>query len=951
MADNKSNTRIITVFDKKWLYGSKSQELLLEKIKPNQKLFKCVINDRHSWRIFEEDEILDTILNNNGYICEVLYCYPKKVYFDIDCNDPDKLNLDNVKLIINKYFENPIYAISGSEIANKKSYHIILTNYIIKNINDMQNMKLIVNYIKEYECEYFDCSVYSKNKAMKCINQSKPEREQQLIIENNNPKNHFINSFFNGTEKQIQQIQNEIQEKTKNINLLDFMPKDNKPVELPNNFIPEDLINAKKLLMLMPCNEDTKYPVLYKMIIFCINNGLSFDDFWIWKQQKSTKSKDKYLYEWNNTAINHKEYIFSIHTMNKCLQCIYPQLVDVECDKDIFTKKFNKSLDIKQITLINRIEKEHFLVKEKAILFNIGMGGGKTTMTVEYLKESNENFIWLAPRVALVMNTDERFKSSKMNVVNYLNCGKSREIKMKKINDANNIILECESLNYIKDTKKYNIVVIDEIESVLNSWDSDTHKDNIISNFNNFCNLLKNCKKIILLDAFITTKTINFLELLGINDIIIYGSNYKPVKKELVFNNGYIETIDKICNDLFNKKKLYIFYAFKSSSKTKHFSIEELKTNIIIKCYENKIDYIPKILIYHGDVDDKTKKTLNNVNIEWDKYDVIITTSCITVGVNYEGNNYDKIYLMVSSCVNSPRDVIQTSMRIRNPKENIIEIFFFDKMKKIILKRPPYYNKEYTEEEIKLINFETEIKPTQNVYKLLIDNIFIEKQSNFMEVFFRLCDITNYNYGNYKNNKEKIKNEKFKNDLFESKILLSYKSLNNIEDNNIKEYEIKVWDYEATMIEKFEIEKYYFNHKFWKLDDDDKEFIWDNRLSKFFENRKCKIVELIIEDNKIEDLEKIKPSKIIISDKTKEYIDKNYSFINVKKENQKIIKIINNELGNNIIINSRNKNKTKSHRGEYIWSDMFYELENIYKKTIVNYDIENDNDEINKIIT
>ena len=219
-------SRQIKIFDKKWSIGPGSQEKLLEVIKPNQKLFKCVVDNRHSWRIFEDEEIVDTITNNNGYICEILCSYPKKVYFDVDCSDPNNLSLDNVKTIINKYFENPIYAISGSETDKKKSYHIVLTNYIIKNINDLQTMKTLVKYIANTECEYFDWLVYSKNRAMKCINQSKPDREQQLIIENDEPKDHFINSFFKGNEKQIKQIETEIQTKTKHIHLQDFVPKD-----------------------------------------------------------------------------------------------------------------------------------------------------------------------------------------------------------------------------------------------------------------------------------------------------------------------------------------------------------------------------------------------------------------------------------------------------------------------------------------------------------------------------------------------------------------------------------------------------------------------------------------------------------------------------------------------------------------------------------------------------
>ena len=73
-----------------------------------------------------------------------------------------------------------------------------------------------------------------------------------------------------------------------------------------------------------------------------------------------------------------------------------------------------------------------------------------------------------------------------------------------------------------------------------------------------------------------------------------------------------------------------------------------------------------------------------------------------------------------------------------------------------------YYSKFYTDEdEKKLKNYEL-----HNVYRWLIDNIFIEKQSNFIDVFYRFCNLTNYDYGDLMQTREKHKNQTFKNDLF-----------------------------------------------------------------------------------------------------------------------------------------------------------------------------------------
>ena len=71
--------------------------------------------------------------------------------------------------------------------------------------------------------------------------------------------------------------------------------------------------------------------------------------------------------------------------------------------------------------------------------------------------------------------------------------------------------------------------------------------------------------------------------MLDIKDVITYSSKYKPTKKILNENFGYENTIDKIAEELDIGKKLYIFHAYKSSTKT-HYSIEELKSVILEKC-------------------------------------------------------------------------------------------------------------------------------------------------------------------------------------------------------------------------------------------------------------------------------------------------------------------------------------------------------------------------------
>jgi hypothetical protein len=54
----------------------------------------------------------------------------------------------------------------------------------------------------------FDKAVYTKNRCMKCINQSKGDGRIQSIIYNDNPCDHFITCFIDKESNQLPDFQN-----------------------------------------------------------------------------------------------------------------------------------------------------------------------------------------------------------------------------------------------------------------------------------------------------------------------------------------------------------------------------------------------------------------------------------------------------------------------------------------------------------------------------------------------------------------------------------------------------------------------------------------------------------------------------------------------------------------------------------------------------------------------
>lgn len=873
------------IMNQRFLIGKGSQDQMIKVRKDDEIMVKCIYRNKdHSWANIKPETFIEmTKTESNNQLQEIIHQFPVKVYFDIDGTKPEECNLDIIKPIINKHFNNPKMAIAGYESETKNSYHIVLPDLLIKDYNDLLNMKKLVNKIKEEENKYFDASVYSRNRAMKCVNQSKPNKPVSKIIEDNTYENHFITCAI---KEDAKPFYFDIDYDTTKINV-SKLPKATKELkEAVQNkfktFKPIDHDNALKLLNLMPIDADLHHDYCWKFCNFAFHNGLSFNEFWAWNKQKkdSAERRNRFTSYWNNMKDDVK---LCKSWARKVLSVYYPNIHVLE---DVRTKSFMDSFNLLSVDIPVKvmpnyetadIRNNHFTTDQKVAIFNIGMGGGKTGATVKYLKESKKSFVWLSVRQALAMNTNQRFITDKLDVYNYLDDGNT-EKKNENINKAKSLLISCESLHYLKNTKKFDVLVIDEIESLLNCWDSITHGKNLEDNFYNFKALFEHCKKVVLLDAFTTSKTIDFLKSIGINDIITYSCQYKKQPRRLIENENFDDILNKIVKDVNEKKKIFVFYPFLNDGDDGRMGIKSLECAIL-----KKADVKPNIITYMSVASDKVKKTLYDVKNTWADADVILTTSSITVGVNYEGSDFDKVYLLTSGMCNLARDLIQVSLRIRCPRKSDIEMFFFDKNTNFVYK----YNDLYKNK-------------TDLIYNTLIDGLVVEKLADFTASFFKYADLSGFIRSGIKATKQSKVQTSFdvaeKADKKPVKVIMAYEDIDVIDEITCRKIELeKIWVSDATMEEKFQVKKFYFDRRFKKLSKEEREFIWNNRLDQQFKNLYDPLIKMIETDNKCGIVD-VDFKNLVVSDTTRNYIKTTYTDFKVKNEKTQILKLINHNI-------------------------------------------------------
>jgi hypothetical protein len=794
--------KIVVCWGLNWWKNASAECGAMNHVIKNKKAGDKVIHsetkkDGRMWASCSAEKVAELIKKNHG-IYEVLCDYPYKLCFDIDCKNPvvDKPILEETMQQIKSIWPNGNFAISGSIVENvKESYHIVSDTYVIHNNEERDMVKSAVKYLQSKN-DAFDWKIYTPNRNMKCINQSKTDARIQEIIRGDDYRSHLICSFITTYPEAIDcHFDEPLKEKI----AIDKASRKINIAALPhlNLETPADLnvlgMKPIDMLKLCPINKDFDHAYTHQIARFSFYNGITFDEFFEWLKPKHNDSanRQRWLSHWNRLD---KFPPFKPEQMRRLLMFYYPAFKR-DMHMTAFANQFNMPADI-TITQIQRLEQEHYNPDFKATILHLTMGSGKTAQTIDYLKNAFGGFCWIAHNKALVAGTLDRLAKAQVNCKSYLDFNAKAKMAG-ALNSVKELCICANSLHYINFDKRYGTLVIDEIESVVDAFMGDFMGENKAKNFAVFKNLILHSTKLILIDAFITMKTINLIRSINpectIN--IICQNNVKPTKK-ITFHSANDESNDEkgsLSNALHNiiefiktGKRVFIFYPYKRSG-VSHFSMDEVAA--AIKSRANC-----RVVSYNADSDDKVKEGLKDVNKTWADFDCVICNQVITCGVNFDMKGYDKVIMFLASFV-KPRQSIQVSARIRNISTNEIDVYYMGRQA----------NQECYIDDRKEMQCP--------VYSRLYEDFIIEDNAPRRKAFELFCNKAPY----------KMKRDKYVVDKEISKDMEEYAKTDfeyrfeNIDDitasyaNNIEEL---IMQQNCPMYMKFQLKKYYFNLKF-----------------------------------------------------------------------------------------------------------------------------------------
>lgn len=541
---------------------------------------------------------------DNNCIYDVMQVNEKwnklRIAFDIEktaLSDP----LSDCVNLINSKFPSARLNISGSRTAQgdmiKYSYHIVLENYAVSDIKDLAIVQMFSLANKHLG---FDPSIYQQKGQYKCINQAKSDnRVQKYISGSEDILDHSLRcnipddvmsveqSLLNEADYETKKKRGRPANKTKKAELKDYiavkMEISKMDVKIPDGF---DMYAATPLEKLKafpnpPRGDANQRSYLLNMSIcrWCKYTGIIFNDFWDWCKQKedTVERQDKYRKLYANLK---SEYV-AAGILNKLLILTYGSALLIDKNVKRLKELYNvKSAVVMRKQYINKDDiKKYMKTHSKTILLKLPLGTGKTIATMEYIaaelkKNPNLRILYVTCRIALTREQQDKLPKG---FIIYLDASK----EVRSI-DYNKPLFACsiQSLDLAGTGDDYNMVVFDEVKTVLSSFSGEAdchfHKQNyrLIPNWNMLTRAVQKADKVIAIDVILSNMSVDFFQSLRPNDPPTVITSKKKQSPRSIRLCGNIETFyQQIFNALDRGEKIFV-----GMSKMGHTSVTNMAT-------------------------------------------------------------------------------------------------------------------------------------------------------------------------------------------------------------------------------------------------------------------------------------------------------------------------------------------------------------------------------------
>ena len=315
-----------------------------------------------------------------------------------------------------------------------------------------------------------------------------------------------------------------------------------------------------------------------------------------------------------------------------------------------------------------KLSKEIFVpnINKKILAIQSEKGTGKTSNLIKAIFETGE-----VPKSILFVSSRRTFGIKLLADLKKYDFKLYSDIEDQYIYDKR-VIIQIDSLLRLQ-LDIFDLIIIDECESLARYITSNHFTKNLKSStiVSNLEFRIFDSKKIIIMDADLSDRCLNYYckikdpdNKLTKDDIKVIINTYTPYQDYTLNYMDYNSWLNEVKIKLMDNKKLAIPMASNNKAKDLY---TKLKND-----FPNK-----KIFLIHKETSDEEKLSeLIKVNSTWVKYDVVIYTPTVCMGVSFDPIHFDNIFAY--GCHNSlgAQEFCQMLHRVRTPKDKNMYISF-----------------------------------------------------------------------------------------------------------------------------------------------------------------------------------------------------------------------------------------------------------------------------------
>jgi hypothetical protein len=606
---------------------------------------------RFSSTTFSSWKSTSNTIRDDSHIYEVL-ALNKGVYFYVDIDSYDPVHIydivTSIRTLCQKYFDiNPTFQIASSCSYTKQSYHIV-SSLAFESISDAGSFAYVLNGMHKE----VDMNVYKQHQNWRMLYQSKagdPTRPFTPFGDSSTDiKDHLIGVYssrgifknrFAGVERPVMSISES------GIDIIEYLDMTIK------THIPEYKTHMSPLEYVLSCipNTGNGQPwIVWLYVGFALRNIQADVSLWIdWSNTWNNGDQTKQCSDiWNHMVPRNDG--FNLGTLIKCANQYAP-------------RRINETFSIGALDDIHGIQQKDCVYTEtyvrpyvlpegvSCLLERSQMGTGKTYQLFEYIKKHTPSrIIHMSARQDYTTSIHGDYLSKGIDMKHYLKDGTL---------DASRIIIQMESLWKCKDVGPYDLVVLDEIESLLKQWSSShTMKGKVATNARAFEFILQNASVVLGMDAFLSHKSVDCLNQLGIPAYVRWNT-FQPQSRVAIDCQSKGGLLGTLVGCLKKGQKCVMFTA------SQQFGTDVLAT------VNHAFPHL-STRYYNSSVDDSIRDELRAVQDAWKSLDLLVYSPCITVGVNFDIPHFDTLFLYGSCMSTNIRDCFQSSMRARHIRTN-----------------------------------------------------------------------------------------------------------------------------------------------------------------------------------------------------------------------------------------------------------------------------------------